>query len=170
LAPRVTRAAFLFHPEIGPYYSLWQKSVEAAAAVLAVEVIAAPVRAVADIERAIGAMAAQPNGGLIVEPDGYTIGNRRLIIELAAQHRLPAVYTYRHEAAEGGLVAYGPDVPDQYRRAADYFDRILRGESPANLPVQQPLRYELVLNLKTARALGLTVPLALLFSADEVIE
>jgi putative tryptophan/tyrosine transport system substrate-binding protein len=170
LAPRVTRAAFLFHPEIGPYNSLWQKSVEAAAAVLAVEVIAAPIRAIADIERVIGAMAVQPNGGLIVEPDGYTIGNRRLIIELAARRRLPAVYTYRYEAAEGGLVAYGPDVPDLNRRAADYADRILKGESPANLPVQQPLRYELAVNLKTAKALGLTVPQSILLSADEVIE
>jgi putative tryptophan/tyrosine transport system substrate-binding protein len=170
LAPGVTRIAFLFHPEMGPYYPLWLKSVEAAAATVGVETAAAPVRAPADIERTIRAIAAQPNGGLVVQPDSYTIANRRLIIELAAQHRLPAVYTYRDETAEGGLVSYGPDVPDLYRRCAAYVDRILKGERPADLPVQQPLKYELVVNLKTAKALGLTVPDSLLARADEVIE
>jgi putative tryptophan/tyrosine transport system substrate-binding protein len=170
LAPGVTRIAYLFHPEIGPYYALWLKSVEAAAATLGLETTAAPVRAPSDIEHAITAIAVHPDGGLIVQPDGYTVTNRRLIIELAARHRLPAVYTYRYEAVEGGLVSYGADVPDQFRRAADYVDRILKGQTPSDLPVQQPLKYELVINLKTAEALGLTIPTNLLVRVDEVIE
>ena len=105
-----------------------------------------------------------------MQPDGYTVTNRRLIIELTARHRLPAVYTFRYEAMEGGLVSYGADIPDQFRRAADYVDRILKGQSPSELPVQQPLKYELVFNLKTAKALGLTIPPQLLAVADEVIE
>ena len=170
LAPDVTRVAFLFHPELGPFYSHWLNSVEAGAANLGVETTAAPVRTAADVERVISAIAAAPNGGLVVQPDAYTLANRRLIIELAARHRLPAVYAYRHDASEGGLVSYGPDVRDLYRRSASYVDRILKGEKPADLPVQQPLKYELVINLKTAKTLGLTVPLALQVAADEVIE
>jgi putative tryptophan/tyrosine transport system substrate-binding protein len=170
LAPHVTRIAYLFQPEIGPFYPLWLKSVEGASATFGVEATAAPVRAVADIERAIRAIAAQPNSGLIVQPDGYTIANRRLIIELVARHRLPAVYTYRFEAADGGLVSYGTDALDQYRRSAAYVDRILKGERPADLPVQQPQKYELVINLRTAKAMGLEIPASLLATADEVIE
>jgi putative tryptophan/tyrosine transport system substrate-binding protein len=170
LAPGVTRIAYLFHPEIGPYYALWLKSVEAAAATLGVETTAAPVRAGSDVEHAISAIAVHPDGGLIVQPDGYTVTNRWLIIELAARHRLPAVYTYRYEALEGGLVSYGADIPDQFRRAADYVDRILKGQNPSALPVQQPLKYELVINLKTAKGLGLTIPPNVVAIADEVIE
>ena len=105
-----------------------------------------------------------------MQPDAYTIANRRLIIEFAARYRLPAVYAYPRDAAEGGLVSYGPDVHALFRRSASYIDRILNGEKPADLPVQQPLKYELVINLKTAKALGLTAPNALLISADKVIE
>jgi putative tryptophan/tyrosine transport system substrate-binding protein len=170
LAPRVTRTAYLFHPEIGPNYPLWLKSVEGAAATLGVEVIAAPVRTIAEVERAIDAIAAQPNGGLIVQPDGYKNANHRPIIELVARQRLPAIYTYRFEAADGGLVSYGSDPLDQFRRSAAYVDRILKGERPADLPVQQPLKYELVINLRTAKAVGLEVPASLLSTADEVIE
>ena len=170
LAPRLTRLAYLFHPEIGLNYPLWLKSVDDAAATLGIETTAAPVRSVAEIERAIGAIAAQPNGGLIVQPDGYTIANRRLIIELLARHRLPAVWTYRFEAADGGLLSYGTDALDQYRRSAAYVDRILKGETPAELPVQQPLKYELVINLRTAKEMGLELPASLLAAADEVIE
>jgi putative ABC transport system substrate-binding protein len=170
LAPGVTRIAYLFHPEIGPYYALWLKSVEAAAATLGVETTAAPVRAPSDIEHAISAIAVYPDGALIVQPDGYTVTNRRLIIKLTARHRLPAVYTYRYEAAEGGLFSYGADIPDQFRRASDYVDRILKGQNPSELPVQQPLKYELVINLKTAKALGLSIATNLLAVADEVIE
>jgi ABC-type uncharacterized transport system substrate-binding protein len=170
LAPGVSRAAFLFHPEVGPYYLSWLKSVEAAATALGVQITAAPIRAATDVEAAISTVAALPNGGLVVEPDAYTSANRRLIIEFAARYRLPAVYAYPRDAAEGGLVSYGPDVDDLFRRSASYIDRILKGEKPADLPVQQPLKYELVINLQTAKALGLTVPNTLLISADKVIE
>jgi putative tryptophan/tyrosine transport system substrate-binding protein len=170
LAPGVSRAAFLFHPEIGPYYLSWLKSVEAAATPLGVQITAVPIRAAADVEAAIRTIAALPNGGLIVEPDSYTSANRRLIIELAARYQLPAVYAYAREPAEGGLLSYGPDESDLFRRSASYVDRILKGEQPANLPVQQPLKYELVINVKTAKALGLIIPNTLLISADVVIE
>jgi putative ABC transport system substrate-binding protein len=170
IAPSVNRAAYLFHPEIGPYYSRWLKSIDAAAAALGVEVTAAPVRAIADIEPAVKALAGGSNHGLIVQPDGFTITNSRLIIELSVRYRLPAVYTYPQDAAEGGLVSYGVDSADQMLRAASYVDRILRGEKPVNLPVQQPTKIELVINLKTAKALGLTIPETLLATADQVIQ
>jgi hypothetical protein len=117
-----------------------------------------------------GSAAREPNGGLIVLPVPTTVIHRNLIIKLAAQHQLPAVYNSRYWIAEGGLVSYGPDVLDQYRSTAGYVDRILRGTKPADLPVQAPTKYELVINLKTAKALGLTVPDSLLARADEVIE
>jgi len=170
VAPNVTRATYIFHPEIGPYYPQWLKSVETAATNFGVETTAAPVRTVADVERAIRVIAAQTNGGLIVQPDTFTIDNRKPIIESAARHRVPAVYAYRSHAAEGGLVSYGPDVIDQFRQAAAYVDRILKGEKPAELPVQQPLKYELVFNIKTAKALGLAIPETLLATADELIQ
>jgi putative ABC transport system substrate-binding protein len=170
LAPSLSRATFLFHPEIGPYYLSWLKSVETAAATLGVQVTAAPVRAKAEIEAAVSAAAAMPNSGLVVEPDAYTISNRTLIIELAARYRLPAVYTYPRDSAEGGLVSYGPDVDDLFRRSATYVGRILGGEKPSDLPVQLPLKYELSINVRTAKELGLTVPNTLLISADKVIE
>ena len=170
LAPSLSRAAFLFHPEIGPYYLSWLKSVEAAATALGVQITVTPIRALADIEAAIRTIAALPNGGLVVEPDAYTIGNRRLIIEFAARYRLPAVYANARDVAEGGLVSYGPDVNELFRRSASYIDRILKGENPADLPVQQPLKYELAINVKTAKALGLTVPDKLLAVAEKVIE
>jgi putative tryptophan/tyrosine transport system substrate-binding protein len=170
VAPNVNRATYIFHPEIGPYYPKWLKSVETAATNFGVEMIAAPVRTVADVERTIGVIAAQPNGGLIVQPDSFTIDNRKPIIESAARHRVPTVYAYRSHTAEGGLVSYGPDPVDQFRQAAAYVDRILRGEKPMDLPVQQPLKYELVFNLKTAKALGLAIPETLLAAADEIIQ
>jgi putative ABC transport system substrate-binding protein len=170
LAPDVTRVAYIFHPEVGPFYSLLLKSVEAATGTLGIETTVAPVRAVADVERTISVFAAHPNGGLIVQPDIYTVSNRKLIIDLVARHRLPAIYAVRFDASEGGLVSYGPDELDLSRRCAAYVDRILRGEKPADLPVQEPLKYELAINLKTAKALGLTVPETLLATADEVIE
>ena len=169
LVPRVTRMAYLFHPEIGPFYSLLLESVEATAGSLGVETTVAPVRVLGDIERAISA-AAKPNSGIIVQPDGYTLSNRRFIIELAARHGLPTIHDRRIEAAEGGLASYGADLLDLYRRCAAYVDRVLKGENPADLPVQQPLKYELVVNLKTAKALGLTIPETLLATADEVIQ
>ena len=170
LVPSLSRAAFLFHPEIGPYHSSWFKSIEAAANTLGVQMSAAPVRTAADVELAISAIAALPGSGLIVEPDAYMSANRRLVIGLAARYRLPAIYAYPRDAAEGGLLYYGPDAEDLFRRSASYIDRILKGEKPAALPVQQPLKYELVINLQTAKALGLTVPNTLLTSAAKVIE
>jgi putative tryptophan/tyrosine transport system substrate-binding protein len=170
LAPGLSRAAFLFHPEVGIYYSSWLKSVEVAAGALGVQISAAPIRTATDVEVAISAIAAVPGGGLIVEPDAYTSANRRLIVGLAARYRLPAVYAYSRDTAEGGLLSYGPDEDDLFRRSASYIDRILKGEKPADLPVQQPLKYELVINLQTAKALGLTVPNTLLTSAGKVIE
>jgi putative tryptophan/tyrosine transport system substrate-binding protein len=131
---------------------------------------AVDVRDAAEIEDTVTAIAHEPNGGLIVPLSGLAISHRDLIVALAARHRLPAVYAYRPFVTGGGLISYGPDLVDQYRRAANYVDRILKGEKPADLPVQAPTKYELVINLKTARALGLDVPAQLLVAADEVIE
>jgi putative ABC transport system substrate-binding protein len=123
-----------------------------------------------DIERGITSFAGKPNGGLIVVVAAFATANRDVIITLANQHRLPAIYPYRYFANSGGLMSYGPDTIDQYRQAAAYVDRILKGEKPADLPVQAPTKYELVINLKTAKALGLAVPPTIYARADEVIE
>ena len=123
-----------------------------------------------DIERAISTFASDPNGGMIVVVSAASLDHRDLIVKLAARHRLPTVYAHRVFVTDGGLITYGPDIASQYRRAAGYVDRILKGEKPADLPVQAPTKYELVINLKTAKALGLTVPDTLLTRADEVIE
>jgi putative ABC transport system substrate-binding protein len=135
-----------------------------------VELRTVGVRDAGEIERAITAFARSSNGGLIVTGSPLTLVHRDLIITLAARHRLPAVYPFRYFATSGGLISYGPDTVDQYRRAAGYVDRILKGEKPTDLPVQAPTRYELVINLKTARALGLELPSTVLARADEVIE
>ena len=137
---------------------------------LAIELVPSPVENAADIERAIESFARVPNGGLVLPPDPTTFVRRDLIVALAARHRLPAVYPYRLFVTAGGLMAYGTDVVDMSRQAASYVDRILRGDNPAELPVQVPTKYETVINLKTAKALGLTVPPGLLVAADEVIE
>jgi putative ABC transport system substrate-binding protein len=123
-----------------------------------------------EIERAISAFAAAPNGGLVVAVSGASLIHREMIVGLAARHQLPTSYAYRHFVASGGLISYGTDIAAQYRRAAGYVDRILKGEKPADLPVQTPTKYDLAINLKTAKALGLTVPATLLARADEVIE
>jgi putative ABC transport system substrate-binding protein len=123
-----------------------------------------------ELERAVAAFAGTPHGGLIVTSGGFSNVHRHLIIALAARHRLPAIYPYRFFVSDGGLVCYGPDLVDQYRRAAGYIDRILKGEKPADLPVQAPVKFQLVINLKTARTLGLALPPTLLALADEVIE
>jgi ABC-type uncharacterized transport system substrate-binding protein len=128
------------------------------------------VRDAPDIERGLAAFARGPNGGLIVTVAGVTILHRDLISTLAARHRLPAIYPFRYFVTAGGLVSYGPELNDQFRRAAGYVDRILKGEKPANLPVQAPTKHELVINLKTAKALGIDMPESLLARADEVIE
>jgi putative ABC transport system substrate-binding protein len=170
LAPRVTRVALVFNPDTAPFAGLFQQPVEAAAPSFAITSSSAAARDAAGIERAIDAFAREPNGALMVLPDVSTTNHRDLIIALAARHRLPAVYPYRYFAASGGLLSYGSDVPDIFRRAAAYVDRILKGTSPGELPVQAPTKYELVINLKTAKALGIEVPTMLLARADEVIE
>ena len=169
IAPQVTRVAVLLHPDQVPQTRMLQ-AVEAAAKSIGVQVTAAGARDPAAVERAVNEFAHEPGGGLIVFPNPVTEGNRKLIIAIAAQHRLPAAYGFRHFVADGGLISYGVDLADQYQQAASYVDRILRGEKPADLPVQQPTKFELVLNLKTAKTLGLDVPPSLLARADEVIE
>src|SRR5262249_18787377 len=145
--------------------------IQSVAPSIGVEVSPINLRDVRETERAIAAFAARvANGGLIVAASPLSLFHRELIIALAARHKLPTVYFLRAVSTDGGLISYGPDVPDQFRRAAGYVDRILKGEKPADLPVQAPTKYELVINLKTARALGLTVPPPLLSRADEVIE
>jgi putative tryptophan/tyrosine transport system substrate-binding protein len=169
VAPHVARVAVILNPDQAPQAGMW-RAVEAAAPSLAVKATATPVRNAVEIERAINAFAREPNGGLIVLPSGPTIVHRELIIALAARHRLPAIYPYRPFVAAGGLICYGLDLAEQYRGAAAYVDRILRGEKPADLPVQQPTKFELVINLTTAKALGLKIPESFLLRADEVIE
>jgi putative ABC transport system substrate-binding protein len=137
---------------------------------LAIDIVSLGVENAADIERAIDSFARVANGGLVVPPSSTTILHRNLIISLAARHRLPAVYAFRFFVAAGGLMSYATDLAEQYRQAATYVDRILRGEKPADLPVQAPTKFETVVNLKTAKALGLTVPPGILVGADEVIE
>ena len=168
IAPGVTRAAVLRDPAIASGIGQFG-AVQAVAPSLGVELSPIDVRAAPEIERALTAFAGIENGGLVVTGSPSSTLHRELIIALAARHKLPAVYWQRFVTA-GGLMSYGPDLLDQYRRAAGYVDRILKGEKPADLPVQAPTKYELVINLKTAKALGLTVPPALLARADEVIE
>jgi len=169
IAPRVTRAAVLRDPTVP--VSLGQLgAIQSVAPSLKVEISPLGVRDARDIEHAITAFARRSSDGLIVLPSVPTGINRTLIVTLAAEHKLPAVYPYRYYATAGGLICYGPDDIEQYRLAAGYVDRILKGEKPANLPVQAPTKYELVINLKTAKALNLEVPATVLARADEVIE
>jgi putative ABC transport system substrate-binding protein len=161
----------MFNPETSPDGgSYFLRPVEAAAATLKVKVIPAPVRNSGEIDTAVTALTREPGAGLIVMPDIFVLAHRGQIVALAEQHRLPAAYAYRLFAANGGLISYGTDLPDLFRRSAPYVDRILKGARPGELPVQQPAKFELVINLKVAKALGLTVPLALQASADELIE
>jgi putative ABC transport system substrate-binding protein len=169
IAPRVTRAAVLRDPAIPEGVGQFAV-IQSVAPSFAVELRSVDVRNVGEIERAITTFAHESNGGLIVPASGLANVHRELIIALAAQHRLPAVYPYRFFVIGGGLISYGPDPIDPQRRAATYVDRILKGEKPGDLPVQAPTKYELVINLKTAKALGLAVPEKLLALADEVIE
>src|SRR5262249_6116796 len=169
-APGVSRAALMFNPNTASSYYVYLRSFEAEPRSIAVEVAEAPVRNTAEIEEAIAKLGREPGGGLIVPPDAFTILHHQLLIRLAQQYRLPAVYAYRTYVAEGALMSYGPDIYDNFRRSAYYVDRILKGAKPADLPVQQPVKFELAINLKTARALGLQIPEKLLALADEVIE
>jgi putative tryptophan/tyrosine transport system substrate-binding protein len=169
IAPHVTKMAVIRDPEIAAGAGQFG-AIQSVAPSVGVEVTPVNVRDADEIERAITAFARSANGGLIVTPSALTLVHRAAIIALAARHKLPAIYGDPHWVTAGGLVAYGPDRIDQYRQAATYVDRILKGEKPADLPVQAPTKYELAINLKTAKALGLTVPASLLARADEVIE
>jgi putative tryptophan/tyrosine transport system substrate-binding protein len=170
IAPRVARIALLFNPATAPYAEYYLTPFKSAAASFGVEAIAVPVRDTSELESAIAAQARAPNGGLIVMPDTFLNAHRAEITSLAARHRLPAVYPFRFFPEIGGLLSYGTDLVDDYRRAASYADRILKGAKPSELPVQAPAKFELVVNLKAAKALGLEVPSLLQQRADEVIE
>jgi putative tryptophan/tyrosine transport system substrate-binding protein len=169
ISPSVIQVAVILNPDQSPNVVML-RAIEAAAVSLGVRLTVAGVHDAADIERAINALMRESNGGLIVLPNPITINHRELIITLAAKHRLPAVYPFRYFVAAGGLMSYGADIVVQYRQAATYIDRILKGAKPADLPVQTPTKYELVINVTTAKALGLTLPPTLLTRADEVIE
>jgi putative ABC transport system substrate-binding protein len=168
IAPRLARVAFVANPKTAPY-DYFLHAAQAAAPSLLIELVSSAVENAADIERTIELFARVANGGLLLPPDVTTTPHRELIIALAAHHRLPAVYGSRVFVADGGLMSYGNDQIDTFRQAASYVVRILQGEKPADLPVQAPVKYELVINLKTAKALGLTIPETLLATADEVI-
>jgi len=169
IAPGITRMAVLRDPS-NPSGTGQFGAIQAVAGSFRVDLSPIDMRDLSEIEAAVGAFARGSNGGMIVLPGSLTITHRGQIIALAARNGLPAVYPFRYYAAAGGLISYGPDAVDQYRRAAGYIDRILKGEKPADLPVQAPTKYELVINLKTAKTLGLEVPAQLLARADEVIE
>jgi putative tryptophan/tyrosine transport system substrate-binding protein len=169
IVPGLKRAAIMFNPDI-VNASLYRPSFETAARSLKVALIIAPIHSDVEIEMAIVALGREPGGGLVVVPDQFTIAHRASIISAAAQNKVPAVYPILPYARDGGLLSYGVDRADIFRRAASYVDRILRGAKPAELPVQLPTKFEMVVNLKTAKVLGLTVPQSILLRADEVIE
>jgi putative tryptophan/tyrosine transport system substrate-binding protein len=170
MAPDIKRTAIIFDPELAPFSDGYIRSFRAGADSLGVDAILAPIHNVDDLERLLIAQTREPGGSIITMPDSFTVPNRSLIIDFAVRHRLPSIYPYRIFAFDGGLISFGPDIDDLYRRAAAYADRILKGANPADLPVQQPNRFELVVNSKTAKAIGLTIPDSLLVRADEVIE
>lgn len=170
ITPRVARLGVLFNPATAPYAGLMLRAIEDAAPSFAMAVRAAPCRDDAEIAATIAGLAREERGGLLVMPDPFTLVHRDAIVALAARHRLPAVYPYRFFAAVGGLMSYGIDQDDLFLRAAAYVDRILKGAKPGDLPVQRPTKFELVINLKTAKALGITIAPSLLSLADAVIE
>jgi putative tryptophan/tyrosine transport system substrate-binding protein len=169
-APEVTHVSVVFNPDTATYAGLFLATMEAAAHSLAVALTVGPIHDSAGMERAFASVASQTNGGLVLLPDPFTWSIRKQVVALAARYRLPAIYQYGHIAREGGLMSYGIDPADVFRQTATYVDRILNGAKPADLPVQLPTKFELVINLKTAKALGLDVPPTLLARADEVIE
>jgi len=169
-APGVSHAVLMFNPDTSPHYYVYLRSFEAEARSIAVEVSAAPVRDTVEVQEAIGKLGRKPGSGLIVPPDAFTIVHDQLLVRVAQQQRVPAIYSYRTSAAQGGLMSYGPDPYDNFRRSASYVDRIFKGAKPTDLPVQNPTKYQLVINLNAAKLLGLEVPPMLLARADEVIE
>jgi putative tryptophan/tyrosine transport system substrate-binding protein len=170
IAPLVTRVAFLFNPLVAPYAEYYLAPFKAGAASIGLQAIDAPVRNTSEIESVIAEQARIPNGGLVVMPDTFMSSNRVPITSLAARYHLPTIYPFRFFAEAGGLLSYGNDTADNFRRAATYVNQVLKGENPAELPVQLPVKFELVINLKAAKALGITIPSSLLATADEVIE
>jgi ABC-type uncharacterized transport system substrate-binding protein len=170
IAPNLVRAAFVANPKTATYYDYYLQAAKTAALSVGVEPVPTLVENATDIERAIGSFANAPNGGLVLLPDVTAVVHRDLIIALAGRHRVPAVYFARYWVVAGGLMSYGNDFVDVFRQAASHVDRILRGDKPADLPVQAATKFETIINLKTAKALGLTVPPGLLVAADEVIE
>ena len=170
IAPPVAHVAVLYNPATAPYAALMLRAIEEAAPSLAVAVRAAPVNDASEIEARMAGLTHEERGGLLVLPGNFTFVHREAIVAIAARHRLPAIYPFRFFTAAGGLMSYGIEQEDLFRRAADYVDRILKGAKPADLPIQNPTRFELVINLKTAKALGVTIPPSLLAGADEVIE
>jgi putative ABC transport system substrate-binding protein len=170
IAPALTRVGFIFNPDTVPFYERSLPAFETHARHESVEVTPARVRTEAEIDSAVARLAAGPGGSLIVPPDAYTMVRRDLIVKSTAQHRIPAIYSYRQVIKEGGLISYGPETADLFRRSASYVDRILKGANPGELPAQAPAKFELIINLKTANALRLEIPPKLLALADEVIE
>ena len=170
IAPRVTRVAMLFNPATAPYAEHWLNSFKAAAASFAVQAIVAPIHDTSELESVVAAQAHEPSGGLIVMPDTFTTEHRSEITSLAARYRLPDVYPYRIFAEFGGLLSYGDNLSDNFRRAASYVDRIPRGEKPTELPVQAPTKFELTINLKAAGALGISIPPSMIARADQVLD
>ena len=170
VAPTAKHIGFLYNPVGYPYENLFFQAVRAAAENFKIDVNPIPVQEDAEIERSLAGLAQQPDSGLIALHDPFTIKRRDLVIAQVARHRIPAVYTLRAFAMSGGLISYGVDLADPWRKAATYVDRVLKGAKPGELPVQQPTKFELVVNIKTARELGLDVPLTLQMTADEVIE
>ena len=170
IVPGIRRITSIFNPETAPYYELYLSAISAAVPSLAVESIAASVHSEADIENVIRKVGSEPDSALFVLPDSHNVVHRKRIIELTAQYRLPTIYYFRYFASDGGLISYGPDEMDLFRRTAGYVDRILKGTNPSDLPVQQPTKFELVINLKTAKAMGIHIPDSLIARADEVIE
>jgi putative ABC transport system substrate-binding protein len=168
--PRIARVAAIYNPQTAPFAGLFLRSVQSAAPTFAVEAVAMPIGSDADIETALSMFATQPSGGLIAIPDSFTVQHRDRIIALAARYRLPALYANSSATPSGGLIAYAVDTRDTMQRAAGYVDRILKGAKPADLPVQQPARFQLSINLKTAKAIGLDIAPNLVARADEVIE
>src|SRR4051794_17969570 len=169
-SPSLTRVAVLYNPQTAPFGTIFVRSVQSAANTLEVVVVPSPVSDDIGLENTIAAMALSPGGGFIAITDSFLSDRRELIVELAARHRVPAVYANRSFTPSGGLIALAADYPDLFRRAASYVDRILKGVKPGDLPVQHPTKFELSINMKTARSLGLEIPQSLLARADEVIE
>jgi putative ABC transport system substrate-binding protein len=170
IVPRTTRVMYLFNPPTAPYAQRFLEPLKGAASSIGVEVVASPVHEPSEIETVIAGFAREPDGGLIVLPSTFMFVHRDLIIGPAERYRLPAIYAFRYYAESGGLISYGNLPADGYRQAATYIDQILRGAKPADLPVQMSVKFELVVNLKTAKAMGLKIPESFLVRADKVIE